>query len=62
MKLIQDNSQKEYVIKCNKCDSKFSFKIEDMIEYSHGYTYVKCPACTHLIYVRKTKFGYKRGF
>lgn len=58
MKIIKDNSQKEYKAKCTRCKSKFSFKSTELTEHLGDLFSIDCPACKKKNRIRENILGY----
>jgi DNA-directed RNA polymerase subunit RPC12/RpoP len=59
MKIIKDNSQKEYKVKCKYCRSKFSFSPIEIIYYLGNIKEVECPACKRQNSIMKSFWFYQ---
>ena len=51
MKIIKDNSKKEYKTRCKKCKSKFSYNAMDVEEAFGDIFKIKCPICGRYKYL-----------
>jgi uncharacterized Zn-finger protein len=61
MKIIKDNSQKEYKVTCQYCRSKFSFNSTEFVRYMGGLKFVDCPVCKMKNAITKT-FGFYQTY
>ena len=50
MKKIIEEGKKEFVTTCNICGTKFSYELNDIMNFGDIHPYVKCPVCTETCY------------
>lgn len=53
MKVIKDNSNKEYKVKCKYCKSKIRYAVKEIKRGMMSRPYIECPVCEHIIWLKE---------